>query len=222
MKTILHFSLIFCLPFFITNIYAQNCSQPVATFDAAPGGYSIQGSGLLESYNDAITLTLDSAFNTLAGPDLHAYLAIHFEAPTASGNTNVDLGGLASNSGAQSFNVPAGVSLGDYSYVLIHCKTFNHWWGGGLLGQIDCSTSTTTLNDEFSRSIYPNPSSGIIHFSELDPSSLLQIYDFSGKLISSEKDIQSHQLDLHQFGSGIYFLKLINENGSGMARVLVD
>ena len=222
MKKILTHFLIFCLSLLFTSTYSQTCSRQIAAFDSAPGGYSISGSGLLESENDATTLSFDNAFGTQSGPDLHVYLAINFEAPSVPGNTNIDLGELTSNSGAQSYSVPSGVGLGDFNYVLIHCKSFNHWWGGGLLGDIDCSTATDNVDKELSASIYPNPTKGIIYFPEIDSRSQLMIYDFSGKLILNQNGISFHQLDISKLGSGIYLLKLVNENGTTTARVVIE
>ena len=222
MKTIPTYFLILFSFLLSTYTYSQTCSRQVASFDAAPGGYAINGAALLESVNDAITLYFNESFGTQSGPDLHVYLAINFEAPSTPGNTNVDLGELSSSSGAQSYSVPSGVVLDNYSYVLIHCLSFNHWWGGGLLGDIDCTTATNNANGDVSASIYPNPSKGIIYFPEFEPGTRIQVYNESGNLILSQNEITTHQLDLSQFGSGIYFLKLSDEKGSRIVRVVVE
>jgi hypothetical protein len=222
MKTVRYYILILFSTLLSTYTYSQNCSRQIASFDAAPGGYTITGAGQLESVNNAITLYFNEYFGTQSGPDLHVYLAIHFEAPSTPGNTNVDLGELSSNSGAQSYSVPSGVSLGDYSYILIHCKSFNHWWGGGLLGDIQCTTATNNANSDVSTTIYPNPSKGIIYFPTLEPGTRIQIYNLSGNLILSENGINAQQLDLTQFGTGIYLLKLSDEKGSRITRVVVE
>ena len=222
MKTIPTYFLILFSSLLSTFTYSQTCSRQVASFDAAPGGYPINGAALLESVNDAITLYFNDNFGTQSGPDLHVYLAINFEAPSVPGNTNVDLGELSSNSGAQSYTVPSGVSIDDYSYVLIHCLSFNHWWGGGLLGNIDCSTATNDVNGDLSAVIYPNPSNGVINFPEFEAGTRIQIYDTSGNLILRKNEITPNQLDLSQFGNGIYFLKLSDAKGSRIERVVVQ
>lgn len=222
MKTIPIYVLIF-LSFLLSGFaYSQTCTRTVASFDAAPGGYTINGGAILESVNDVITLHFNENFNTQSGPDLHVYLSINFEAPSAPGNANVDLGLLTSNSGAQSYPVPSGVTLDQYSYVMIHCEAFNHWWGGGLMGGIDCSTATHNTNSDLSISIYPNPTKGIIYFPPLEPATRIQIYNLSGKLIHSQNEINSPQLDLRPFGMGSYLMKLSNEKGSWIARVVVE
>ena len=222
MKTILTYILIVFSSCLSTFIFSQTCTRTIASFDAAPGGYTINGAALLESVDDAITLYFNEYFGTQSGPDLHVYLAINFEAPSTPGNTNIDLGELSSNSGSQSYSVPSGVSLDDYSYVLIHCLSFNHWWGGGLLDEINCTTATTDVNEDLSSSIYPNPSKGIIHLPEFKPGTRIHIYNVSGNLIYSLDESISRQLDLSQLASGIYFLKITDEKKSGIARVVIE
>ena|SRR5688572_7976986 len=222
MKTISTYILVLLSSLLSTFAYSQTCTRPVPSFSAAPGGYTINGTALLESVNDVITLYFNENFGTQSGPDLHVYLAINFQAPSVPGNTNVDLGLLSSNSGAQSYSVPSGVSLEEYSYVLIHCLTFNHWWGGGLLGDIECSTATNSANNDLSTSIYPNPSKGIIYFPEFEPGTRIQIYNVSGNLIHSQNEIESRQVDLSQCGAGIYFLKVSDGKDSRFARIIVE
>jgi hypothetical protein len=222
MKTIPIYILILFSSLLSTRIYSQNCTRPIPSFDAAPGGYTINGGAALESVNNVITLYFNEYFSTQSGPDLHVYLAINFEAPSTPGNTNVDLGELTSNSGAQSYSVPAGVALDDYSYVLIHCKSFNHWWGGGLMGDIDCTSATNQVKDDLVSSIYPNPTKGTIYVPEYDSRTSIQLYDLSGKLVFYQNEINFNQLDLSPFESGIYFLKMSNEKGSGITRVVID
>jgi len=216
MKAILRSGLILSLTSFFALAHSQTCSRQVASFDAAPGGYDISGTALLEMQDDSITLSFDSAFSTLAGPDLHAYLAINFESPTADGNTNVDLGLLASNSGAQSFGVPDSIALDDYDYVLIHCKTFNHWWGGGLLGDIDCVSAVEPVRDEMSVVLYPNPASTqcnlhIKRNNALPSDALLKIIDDSGRTLKElpiKGDDVTVLLDLKDIAAGTYFAQL--------------
>ena len=105
MKPILLFSLVVSFSLFTTYSFSQTCSQDIASFMAAPGGYNISGTGLLEAAQEGTTLSFDQAFNTQSGPDLHVYLSINFEAPTTPGNTNIDIGELTSNNGAQSYTI---------------------------------------------------------------------------------------------------------------------
>ena len=182
---------------------------------AAPGGYNISGTGLLEAAQEGTTLSFDQAFNTQSGPDLHVYLSINFEAPTTPGNTNIDIGELTSNQGAQSYTIPSNVALGDYNYVLIHCKSFNHWWGGGLLGEINCVSSTNTPAENQSLSVYPNPVLNEVtvsltgnHLEEIAIMNLLgQVV--SKQLVAGQNEVH---IDMSYLQSGLYVLAGINSN----------
>lgn len=215
MKPILLFSLVVSFSLFTTYSFSQTCSQDIASFMAAPGGYNISGTGLLEAAPEGTTLSFDQAFNTQSGPDLHVYLSINFEAPTTPGNTNIDIGELISNNGAQSYTIPSNVALGDYNYVLIHCKSFNHWWGGGLLGEINCVSATDHPNEKATL-IYPNPASDVITISL--PGRDVQkitIMNFLGQVvmnqnISGQDEIQ---IDISKLNPGMYVLTGVNSSG---------
>jgi hypothetical protein len=209
MKTMLPYGLL--LSFILTSTFLHSqttCTRSIQAFMAAPGGYSISGSALLE-FSEFQVLNFDSAFGTQSGPDLHVYLAKNFEAPTAAGNTNIDLGQLISNSGAQSFNVPQGVAIGDYDYVLIHCKSFNHWWGGGLLGDINCATATQNLTDEISISPYPNPATNFVSINSPTPGTAkIVVVDINGRARITQPVSSQEQLkvDVSELEPGMFYI----------------
>ena len=89
------------------------------------------------------------------------------------------------------------------------------------MGEIDCGTATNDTDNVFT-SIYPNPSNGNFYFKELEPGTSLQIFNVSGNMILSQKQIDSPQLDLRHFGSGVYFLKLNHEKGMRIASVIIE
>jgi hypothetical protein len=187
---------------------------------AAPGGYSISGTGLLE-FSDFRALQFDNAFNTQSGPDLYVYLAINFEAPTAPGNTNLELGELVSNSGAQSYDIPLGVELDDYDYVLIHCKSFNHWWGGGLLGDIECGTATNILTDDISIIPYPNPATNYVILNSPVPDLVkIMVVDMNGKIRITQPVSSQEQLkvDVSELETGMFFILGLDQEGAQLFR----
>ncbi|WP_130734426.1 T9SS type A sorting domain-containing protein [Flavobacterium sp. J27] len=59
--------------------------------------------------------------------------------------------------------------------------------------------------------VYPNPTKDIIRFSKNIISEAINIYDISGKKISSGFSIQANTIDISSFENGIYFLKLKNQ-----------
>ncbi|MBL1215403.1 MAG: hypothetical protein HND52_18700 [Ignavibacteriae bacterium] len=96
------------------------------TFMGNPAtSYTVSGSAELVSSNSQLTLNFGSDFSSSSGPGLYVYLS-----PVNSvGANSVELGELISTTGAQSYSVPPGYSLSDFSYVIIHCKPFSVSFG---------------------------------------------------------------------------------------------
>lgn len=216
MKATLLHSLILTL--FLCYAYThaqQSCIREVNAFNAAPGGYTISGSAILE-FSDVKVLHLSGDFGTQSGPDLHVYLAANFEAPSTPGNTNVDLGELISNTGAQSYNLPGEVEIEDYDYVLIHCLTFNHWWGGGLLDTVNCTSATNPPLDESASSIFPNPTADLVtlqlHRTGIEKIVVLDILG-NVRMQLSVSHQQQVTMDVHELENGLFLIMGLDENG---------
>lgn len=78
-----------------------------------------------------------------------------------------------------------------------------------------CVISTLSTNDfdlNTKLSIYPNPSNSIFNI-DIDANASIELYDIVGKKLKSDKIVTgTSQLDLSNFGSGIYLLKVTNES----------
>ena len=75
--------------------------------------------------------------------------------------------------------------------------------------------------------VYPNPSKGIfnITFGNIQPTTI-DVYDLSGKIILSKKDIQvsniETSIDLSNASQGIYFVKITANNQSTVKRIIKE
>jgi len=74
-------------------------------------------------------------------------------------------------------------------------------------------------------SVYPNPSKGVFNISLGDISpSLLEVYDLTGKIIVSKKDIAITNyetiIDLSNVSQGIYFVKITADNQNIVKRII--
>ncbi len=67
-----------------------------------------------------------SDFSSVNGPDLHVYLATNTSAAAF-----LDLGKLKSTSGNQTYDITGNPDLKNYKYVIIWCKAFSIYFGGG-------------------------------------------------------------------------------------------
>jgi hypothetical protein len=165
---------------------AQDCYRTIQSWQAAPGGYAISGTATLSSEAGGnLFLAFDEFFQTTPGPDLHVFLSKEFLAPNEDNMQKLDLGSLTEFSGASSYEVGSATELDDYDWVLIHCVSFNHFWGGGELSEVMGLCGTTGLNEN---SAAPPQilviGKGVIQASHLPPGpSIISVFDLTGRSI---------------------------------------
>jgi hypothetical protein len=86
-----------------------------------------KANGEAQIYNDNGTWKLYLFnFSTTNGPDLHVYLATEENAASF-----IDIGLLKSTTGNQVYNVGSNPNLATYKYIIIWCKQFGVFFGGG-------------------------------------------------------------------------------------------
>jgi|AntRauTorcE11897_2_1112592.scaffolds.fasta_scaffold05621_4 hypothetical protein len=90
------------------------------TFEGS-SGYNVEGAVVLElDSGDTLSLKLQDDFRSSVGPGLYIYLTN--QAGSISGG--VEVARLRSASGADTYEVPEGITINQYSNVLIYCKPF--------------------------------------------------------------------------------------------------
>ena len=83
-------------------------------------GYSVEGTATLERSADESMLVFGSDFRSQSGPGLFVYIS-----PNATNVTGgVSLGELKTQSGTQSYPIPANVDPDEFDHVLIYCQPF--------------------------------------------------------------------------------------------------
>lgn len=143
------------LPFLILASISLNGQELMRqrTADLEPLDYSITGDAILEEYDDgSLKLRLTEDFTTPTGPDVRVYLS---NGATTSGGVEVaDLSEVDHFSGARTFDVPAGVTLEEYSRVFFYCRAFSLPWADGAFGEpvnlgggFECLASTAFSTD---------------------------------------------------------------------------
>lgn len=90
---------------------------------AASGTFSgVEGERVRGSVKVTETaVKLSSNFQTTSGPDLYVYLGN--DKPTKI------VAVLKKNKGSQTYALPKGIDLSNYSAVFIHCKKYSHTFG---------------------------------------------------------------------------------------------
>ncbi|MBI2731146.1 MAG: DM13 domain-containing protein [Sphingobacteriales bacterium] len=91
------------------------------------GGDKANGDAMIYNDNGKWNLFL-SDFLSAGGPDLRVYLATD-----KSAGVFIDLGKLRSTSGNQTYAITGNPALSTYKYVIIWCKQFGVYFGGGEL-----------------------------------------------------------------------------------------
>ncbi|TAE59887.1 MAG: hypothetical protein EAZ89_02020 [Bacteroidetes bacterium] len=92
-------------------------------------GYNVSGGASLAPTATGLVINLLDNFLSQSGPGLYVYLS---DSPI-SVNGGVEIAKLRKTSGADSYVVPAGVTLDEFDYILIHCKPFNVTFGAAKI-----------------------------------------------------------------------------------------
>jgi electron transfer DM13 len=103
---------------------------PHGTFSGAEG-HKAKGSYEVVTSNGKSQLKLGKDFSLERGPDVYVVLSPSERVPAQGA---LYLGRLTRFSGEQSFAVPDGTDLGDYSYVVLWCKKYSVPMGTAALG----------------------------------------------------------------------------------------
>ena len=90
----------------------------------------------------------------------------------------------------------------------------------------ECVNNGTLSNQDFELDnvvIYPNPSNGIFNISYGNAKiSSIEVFDLTGKIIVSKKEIQENSIDLSNTQTGIYFVKIATDNQTTVKRIIKE
>ena len=91
---------------------------------------------ITEDANGDLYVNLSGDFKTRGAPDLKIFLSPQSAADTNGKNATdgaVLVSPLSSNKGAQSYKIPSGTNLDDFSSILIHCEQYSKLWSASDL-----------------------------------------------------------------------------------------
>ena len=70
--------------------------------------------------------------------------------------------------------------------------------------------------------IYPNPTKGLVYINTLNPVSI-DVIDVLGKVVFSTKNINNAgNIDLSSLQKGVYLVKISNESGSEIKKIILE
>lgn len=111
------------VPFSISVLGAQR----TGTFVKNPSqDHVVSGTATLKENNEgSLSLEFGADFASSGGPDIRVY----FSATNALTGDIFEVGQLKSTGGAQIYDIPPGIKINDYDYIIIHCVPFNVTFG---------------------------------------------------------------------------------------------
>ena len=219
------------------NFGFSQCYREAPFANGPFGDYTINGTATITFLLDGSkTLDFDSNFSTTAGPDLHVYLSESASVSTPGGNlttpNTIDLGLLKNASGTQSYDLSAitpVVNLNSYTYVIIHCKQYDHYWGSGTFGANQGSDCASLLSvDDFSlNQIKISPT--LVTNNELNieltsiNNSVLNIYSVNGQKMKKSVILKNHKntINTSSFEKSIYLIQVIEEGESITKKIII-
>lgn len=99
----------------------------------------------------------------------------------------------------------------------------SNWAAGSSIatGNTCATLSSSDFENDNVITIYPNPSNGIFNLESQENMSI-EVYDIIGKLILSQKlSVGTNSFDISNFNSGVYLLKVTNDNGNIQTHKLI-
>ena len=121
----------------------------------------------------------------------------------------------------------AGYSIGD---IIPNSASIYFDFNAPIITNTFTTTFVETLSvDTYGRNdfkIYPNPANDYvtIELNAINTSSKLEVYDIQGKVILVNNNINSEsiQLNISEFNSGLYFIKVSNSGASEIQKLIID
>ncbi len=116
---------------------SQTASQTLFSGVWTKKSFKSSGEWAIVKEDGKIFVKLSADFRTRKAPDLKIFLSPRAAADANGKNATegaVLIAPLSSNSGAQVYEIPAGVDLNAYKSILIHCEAYSKLWSAADLG----------------------------------------------------------------------------------------
>ena len=113
------------------NLIQNKQQQKIITsafIGAGDGFHNTEGAAKVIPLQDRGSILRLENFRSTNGPNVHVYMSTNKDATDFA-----DLGRLKANNGNQNYNIPIGINVAKYKYVLIWCKDFSVLFGSAQL-----------------------------------------------------------------------------------------
>ncbi len=194
---------------------AQTCTR---TGSFTGTDVSVVGTAKFIQTGSTKTIELGTDFLSDSGPDLDVYLSPDPN-PVVNG---IRLEPLTSLSGTQTYDVPVGIEISDYEYIVVHCTQYNHLYGYALLSAATGNCSLALSNDDVKSlknfKLVQSDNGITFNSDNVLSSPSVKIYDLNGRLVLESNTISETLLIKD---SGIYFVNVSSIEGSFKQKVYV-
>jgi len=121
-------------------------------------------------------------------------------------------------------NIVTGSFDGELTYFKNNIRDRLAWMDGNLMGECTPPVSSTkNRGDESDLILYPNPTDGLVNINFFSTKiSQLTLVDLNGKILLNQTISNTSTLDLAPFAKGLYLLKIENEEGVWVRKVVKE
>lgn len=199
------------------------------------GDYATQGTVHLESYdNGTLDLRFENDYMTQSNVfDVHLFLSNsnNYTAPIdTTGMLLVEnigtINGINYSSGAMTFNLPNGVDINDYQYVVMVCVQFGRLhWADGTFGAEMSVANISEQEEVLDVQLSPNPTTDEVTIQTGFTNADIQLTALDGSvLLNATSQGFSQTISTSHLPSGVYLVHVKDEatNRSKTLRLLKD
>ncbi|MEL6809791.1 MAG: T9SS type A sorting domain-containing protein [Bacteroidota bacterium] len=144
--------------------------------------------------------------------------------PLQDDNGGMDMGDPIT--GMKVFDLPSGVNLSDFEYVIIQCVQADVLWGRATLGDnqgADCNILGIEEAIFDNLSIFPNPTTNTVTIGGInDPITAVQVFDLNGRKVIDQIGNISNTIDVSNLTSGLYVITVRANDQEIRRRIVVQ
>jgi len=224
----------------IDNLPTISCS---ATQNSISGTYSIElAGGADNNYNLALengTLQVNTILGNVSTSSIqnitNSAVDVYGELTNHGGEETIIRGfvyGTSANPTIQNSKVEVGTGMGPFNQTInslspntkYYIRSYATNSAGTVYGN---ELSFTTLSTEIpvqevsSVTFYPNPTSGVLHFKNIDPKAKVEIYNLSGTLVQ-RLELVNNQVNIKELNAGTYVIKIISNDKVNTIKIIKE
>lgn len=221
-----------------TTITQAQCSRE-GSLEAIddPAQYPVEGTASILFQTDGTKqVFFADDFATVQGIELRVFLTTTERLGQGGTELQVTTEPLQDDNGGQDmndpitgmkvFDVPSGVNLSDFDYIIIQCVQADVLWGRASLGAnqgADCNTLSTEDRPFDTVAITPNPMRDQFTISGLTTQDTqIAIFDILGKRVHTQQNVTNQTINVSSLKTGIYMMTMISGDQKTTRKLIIQ